>query len=137
MTVHELLTALSGIKDIVLGMAGGIAAYLFDYSKAKREGDADFRFLVSSMLINMALGAFVAYIIGSVISEDVTYRNAIIALSGVTAFQIILLAESRFAEWVIARLTSSTSKNYRDTNSRKMDNETYKQCKKGESDDVG
>ena len=110
MTGHDIFTALASIKDILLGMAGGVVAYLFDYSKAKRDGDERFTFLFSSMLINVALGAFVAYTVGSVIPMDITYRDAVIGFSGVTAFQIILLAESRFAEWVIEKVSRASRK---------------------------
>ena len=105
MGVDNVLFVISNLKDIMLGMAGGMIAYLFDYSKAKREGDVEFKFMVSSMVINMLLGAFVAYIVGSTLSSDIAYRDAIIGLSGVTAYNIIFLAESKFAKWVIDRIT--------------------------------
>lgn len=97
---------IAGIKDIVLGMTGGMIAYLFDYSKARRTGDESFQFMVSSMLINMALGAFVAYTVGTMLPADISYRDAIIGFSGVTAYNILLLAESKFAEWLISKLTN-------------------------------
>ena len=50
-------------KDILLGLVGGLISYLFDYSKAKRNGNEEFIFRVSGMIINMALGAFVGYVI--------------------------------------------------------------------------
>jgi len=108
MTTHDMYIALGSIKDILLGISGGAVAYLFDYSKAKREGDDKFRFLLSSMLINMTLGAFVAYTVGSMLPADMSYRDAIIGFSGVTAYNIILLAESRFAEWLVNKLQNGT-----------------------------
>ncbi len=106
MTTSEVLTIIGGTKDVILGMAGGTIAYLFDYSKAKREGDETFVFLVSSMIINMMLGAFVAYMFGSSLPSDMEYRDAIIGLSGLTAYNIILLAESKFASWIIEKITN-------------------------------
>lgn len=96
-------------KEIILGFVGGAVAYLFDYSKAKRNGNS-FTFSISSMLINMALGAFVAYMVGTVIPLETMGRDAIIGMSGVTAYQILLLAESNFAKWVFNKLTGESSK---------------------------
>lgn len=93
------------LKDVVLGFVGGAVAYLFDYTRAKRNGNKEFKFVFTSMLINMCLGAFVAYSVGSFISSDTTGRDAIVGFSGVTAYNIILLAESRFAQWIIDKLT--------------------------------
>jgi len=101
----DVMMAIGSIKDILLGIAGGMVAYLFDYSKAKRNGDDEFKFLISSMFVNMCLGAFVAYTIGSTIPPDVGFRDAIVGLSGVTAYNILLVAESKFAKWVIEKIT--------------------------------
>ena len=92
-------------KDIFLGLVGGLISYLFDYSKAKRNGNEEFIFRVSGMIINMALGAFVGYVIGTLLPIETTGRDAIIALSGVTSYNILLLAESRFAVWIFERVT--------------------------------
>ena len=92
-------------KDIFLGLVGGLISYLFDYSKAKRNGNEEFIFRVSGMVINMSLGAFVGYVIGTLLPIETTGRDAIIALSGVTSYNILLLAESRFAVWIFERVT--------------------------------
>ena len=92
-------------KDILLGLVGGLISYLFDYSKAKKNGNEEFIFRVSGMVINMSLGAFVGYVIGTLLPIETTGRDAIIALSGVTSYNILLLAESRFAVWVFERVT--------------------------------
>ena len=89
-------------KDVILGALGGVVAYLFDYSKASR-CNTPFKFLLSSMIINMMLGAFVAYLTGSLFDSDFKYRDAMVGLSGVTAYNILLLAESKFAEALINR----------------------------------
>ena len=104
-------------KDIFLGLVGGLISYLFDYSKAKRNGNEEFIFRVSGMVINMALGAFVGYVIGTLLPIETTGRDAIIALSGVTSYNILLLAESRFAVWIFERVTgkgTSDNKGSRD-----------------------
>lgn len=92
-------------KDILLGLVGGLISYLFDYSKAKRNGNDQFIFKVSGMVVNMSLGAFVGYVIGTLLPIETTGRDAIIALSGVTSYNILLLAESRFAVWIFERVT--------------------------------
>lgn len=104
-------------KDILLGLVGGLISYLFDYSKAKRNGNEEFIFRVSGMVINMSLGAFVGYVIGTLLPIETTGRDAIIALSGVTSYNILLLAESRFAVWVFDKVTgkdTSDNKGSRD-----------------------
>ena len=98
-------------KDILLGLVGGLISYLFDYSKAKRNGNEQFIFRVSGMVINMSLGAFVGYVIGTLLPIETTGRDAIIALSGVTSYNILLLAESRFAVWVFERVTGKGTSN--------------------------
>ena len=110
---EELVMAINvvyALKDILLGATGGVIAYLFDYSKAKRAGDKDFPFMPSSMFINMVLGAFVAYCVGTVVAEDTAGRDAIVGLRGVTAYSILLITESKFAEWVINKITSDLKK---------------------------
>ena len=92
-------------KDIFLGLVGGLISYLFDYSKAKRNGNEEFIFRVSGMVINMSLGAFVGYVIGTLLPIETVGRDAIIALSGVTSYNILLLAESKFAVWIFERVT--------------------------------
>ena len=104
-------------KDIFLGLVGGLISYLFDYSKAKRNGNEEFIFRISGMVINMSLGAFVGYVIGTLLPIETTGRDAIIALSGVTSYNILLLAESRFAVWIFERVTgkgTSDNKGSRD-----------------------
>ena len=91
-------------KDVFLGLVGGLVAYLFDYKKADKEGRASI-FKVSGVIINMALGAFVGYVMGTLLPIETTGRDAIIALSGVTSYNILLLAESRFAVWIFERVT--------------------------------
>jgi hypothetical protein len=98
------LIIMETVRDIAIGAVSGIIAYLFDYQKAKRNGDTKFVFRFSSLTINMAMGAFVAHMVGTLIPIDTFGRDAIIGLSGVTAYQILLLAESKFASWLFEKL---------------------------------
>lgn len=97
MSVDEVWKALDAVKDVMLGACGGIVAYLFDYSKASRDGDATFVFKFSALMINMVLGMFVAYSVGTFIPLDVIGRDAYIGGSGVFAYSILLVAESKAA----------------------------------------
>jgi len=100
-----LINVLNSLKDIALGAAGGIVAYLFDYIKARKDGNTAFQFMITSMLINVILGAFIAYTVGSVIPLDTIGRDAIVGFSGVTAYNILLIAESKFATWIVDKIT--------------------------------
>ncbi len=106
-TITNILIA---FKDIILGVAGGAVAYLFDYIKSRRNDQVGFPFMPSSMLINMLLGAFVAYTVGTLLPLDITGRDAMVGFSGLTAYNILLVAESKFAEWIIDKLTGIKKK---------------------------
>lgn len=106
---NQFIVYLIMFKEVILGVVGGLVAYLFDYSKAKRSGDK-FEFSVGSMLINMALGAFVAYLVGTVVPVDMLYRDAIVGVSGVTAYQILLITESNFPKWLASKVPSGKEK---------------------------
>jgi uncharacterized membrane protein len=97
------------LKDILLGATGGMVGYLLDYITAQRRIDNGekviFIFRYTSLFINMILGAFVAHIVGDILNEDFgDYRNAIIGLSGVTSYQILILAESKFANYIVDKV---------------------------------
>lgn len=98
------------VRDLLLGLAGGAISYVFDYSKAKRGGDLEFNFMISSLLVNMVLGAFVGYSVGSIIEDDMHGRDAIVAFSGVAAFNILLVAESRLAGFLLELIDKYTGR---------------------------
>lgn len=102
--INVFILALAMLKDVLLGLFGGLVAYLFDFIKARREG-TDFVFKISSMLINMFLGAFVAYLIGTVVPDTMIARDMVVGMSGVTSYQILMLAESKFALWIFDKIT--------------------------------
>ena len=103
-TLDIIVSVFKASKEILLAGSGGIVAYLYDYTRISKEDDT-YRWSNKAMVINMVLGAFVGYVVGSLIPMDVGYRDAIIAFSGVSAFTIIGIVESRFAQFIIERLT--------------------------------
>lgn len=97
------------LKDVLIGAIGGMIGYLLDYITAQKKKDNGekvvFIFRYTSLFINMILGAFVAHIVGDILNEDFgDYRNAIIGLSGVTSYQILILAESKFANYIVDKV---------------------------------
>ena len=103
-TVELVLNIVKAGKEIILAGTGGVVAYLYDYTRISKI-DGAHRWSNKALFINTILGAFVGYVVGSLIPVDVTYRDAIIAFSGVSAFTIIGIVESRFAVFIIERVT--------------------------------
>lgn len=91
-------------KDIILGSIGGIVSYLFDFKRAKKD-KVEFNFSISLLLINVILGAFMSYMVGTVLDTKTFGRDFIIGLSGFFAFAILVFAEAKFPEWIIDKVT--------------------------------
>lgn len=103
-TIELIINIAKAGKEVILAGAGGTVAYLYDYTKTSKTNEMH-KWSNKALFINTILGAFVGYVVGSLIPIDVTYRDAIIAFSGVSAFTIIGIIESRFAVWIIERVT--------------------------------
>lgn len=103
-TIELVLNLAKAGKEIILAGTGGVVAYLYDYTRMSKTNE-EHKWSNKALFINTILGAFVGYTVGSVIPMDVTYRDAIIAFSGVSAFTIIGVIESRFTVFIIERLT--------------------------------
>ena len=104
MNNYELIVKiLVALKDVLLGGLGGVAAYMFDYSRQKKQLE-EVRWSNSAMFINLFLGAFVAYSFGTAIPEDVSGRDGIIGFIGVSSYAIMGIIESRFARIIIERI---------------------------------
>lgn len=102
--INDTFMYLGALKDILLGAVGGVITYLFAYEKAKR-GGSKIVFSFTSLTINITLGCFVAYLIGTALPLDVQFRDIIISFSALSAYNILLLVESRFAEWLLSKFT--------------------------------
>lgn len=83
-------------KDIFIGICGGVASYLFKYTRTTPKET----FSITSLFVHIVLGAFVSYMIGTVIEPKTYGRELIIGFSGFFAFAILIFAESKFPEWL-------------------------------------
>lgn len=91
------------LKDVLLGGAGGVIAYMFDFSKQKKELP-EMRWSNHAMFINLCIGAFVAYSLGTFIPMDLQGRDGLIGLIGVTSYAILGIIESRFAKILLDKI---------------------------------
>lgn len=96
-------TFVQGNHDTLLGGIAGLVAYLYDWYKAI-EGKGDFQFSFMALIINIAMGAFVSYIIGTTLTDSNEYRIILVGLSGFSAFSILSIARSKTAESLIDRI---------------------------------
>ena len=122
MTVEDLYRVLELSKELILGFAGGIVSTLVEYKKEtdnNKDKNVKVSIKPSTILINIILGMFMAYNVGSVIPLDTIGRMAIIGLSAASAYQILLLANSRFAEWIIDKFMGPSNSNNNNSNRRR------------------
>ena len=104
---YEIVTnVIVAMKDVILGGFGGIAAYLYDFTRQKKILE-DTQWSSSAMLINLFIGAFVAYSVGTFVPMDMGGRDGIIGFIGVSSYAIMGIIESRFAKIIIDRMIGS------------------------------
>lgn len=99
------------LKDVLLGGMGGIVAYMFDYSRQKKRME-DVQWSNSAMLINMVIGAFVAYSLAAFIPADTMGRDGLVGFIGVSSYAILGIVESRFARIVLDRFMGGGNEKY-------------------------
>lgn len=113
MIQNEYIDAVIGLakaaKEILFAGAGGIVAYMYDYTRLSKE-NSEYKWSYKAMFINMFIGSFVGYTIGSFIPLEYVYRDGIIGFSGVSAYTIIGIVESRFATWIVDKVTGGAGK---------------------------
>lgn len=104
MTADELLIVLSklwrAIQELVVGGTGGVIAYMVEYKRAKAADD-EHKWSSGAMLIHIFMGSFMAYVVGSFMPHDMTYRDGLIGLVGLTSYSVIGLIESRFSTLLV------------------------------------
>jgi len=104
MNVQEIADVLikltASFKDVLMGGTGGLVMYFAENKRLKANG-VDAKMNVGAMFVNVFIGSFVAYAVGSSIGADVAYRDGIIALIGMCSYSIVGLLESRFTQWAV------------------------------------
>ena len=104
MSANEIYNIVSQLvastKDILVGGTGGLMMYFVENRRLKEKG-VDAKIDIGQMFINIFIGSFVAYVIGSSIAIDTPYRDGIIAVVGMCSYSIVGLLESRFTQWVV------------------------------------
>ena len=106
--IDLLIRILGAMKDVLLGGAGGIIAYMFDYSRQKKVVE-DLSWSNSAMIINMFIGAFVAYSVASFIPTDIGGRDGLVGFIGVSSYAILGIVESRFARYILDRFVGGNN----------------------------
>jgi hypothetical protein len=91
-------------KEVILALFGGATAYLFKYYKEREKND-QYVFSTALFSINIILGGFVGYLIGSTIHPDNAYHDFIIGMSGIASYPILTVLESNFTR-VITKIGS-------------------------------
>jgi hypothetical protein len=87
------------IYDLGLGCVGGSVATIY---VARKYGAASFT--ISLLISNISLGAFVGYLVGGVVPVEWNMHDILVSFSGVTAYSIIEIGETKFASYVYERL---------------------------------
>lgn len=90
----------SGMKDVLVGGTGGLIMYFVENKRMKDKG-VDAKLDIGQMFINIFVGSFVAYVIGSSIDMTTPYRDGIVAVIGMCSYSIVGLLESRFSKWIV------------------------------------
>ncbi len=90
----------SAIQELTVGGIGGIVAYMVEYKRAKAADD-EHKWSNMTMWIHLFMGSFMAYVVGQFMPADMTYRDGLIGLVGLTSYSIIGLVENRFATWLV------------------------------------
>ena len=99
--MYELLVKLStALKEVLVGGTGGMIAYMVEYKRQKAL-IPEHKWSSGTMVIHIFIGSFIAYIAGTFMAADMTYRDGLIGLIGLTSYSLVGLLESNFTKWVI------------------------------------
>jgi len=88
-TIFQIL---GSMKDILLGVIGGVVAYLLRYQREKDKDDS-YSFSFVTLIINMVLGGYASYLFGTAIPEHWHYKDFIIGSIGVASYPILVWIE--------------------------------------------
>ena len=99
--MYELLVKLStALKEVLVGGTGGMIAYMVEYKRQKAL-IPEHKWSSGTMVIHIFIGSFIAYIAGTFMAADMTYRDGLIGLIGLTSYSLVGLLESNFTKWAI------------------------------------
>ena len=99
--MYELLVKLStALKEALVGGTGGMIAYMVEYKRQKAL-IPEHKWSSGTMVIHIFIGSFIAYIAGTFMAADMTYRDGLIGLVGLTSYSLIGLLESNFTKLAI------------------------------------
>jgi len=105
--LNTFLQLFAHVKDIFLGLIGGVVAYLVKYRKEKEisihTGQIiEFDFMI--LFTNMILGGFMSYLVGTLIDPHTTGRDFILGSVGISSYAIAIFIESKFAKIIIDKI---------------------------------
>ena len=99
--MYELLIKLStALKEVLVGGTGGMIAYMVEYKRQKAL-IPEHKWSSGTMVIHIFIGSFIAYIAGTFMAADMTYRDGLMGLIGLTSYSLVGLLESNFTKWAI------------------------------------
>ena len=70
--MNALFQIATTFKDVILGFFGGMIAYLIRFQREKEENE-EYKFSFVSLFINILLGGYASYLVGSVIDPSWKY----------------------------------------------------------------
>lgn len=77
------------IKQLLIGGIASFVHYLYLIAIKKEV------FSVIQMLLNILIGSFCGWLTGQFIDDSTPYHNGVIAIAGITCFQLIELIEKK------------------------------------------
>ena len=96
---------LMSFKDVLLGLIGGLVGYLIKYSREKNS-DPEHKLSIIFMLINILLGGYAAYMFGTLIPKDASWRDFALGVIGVSSYPIMMFIESNGFNIVIKKMST-------------------------------
>ena len=104
MTAEELIAIAvklsTALKEVLVGGTGGMIAYMVEYKRQKALVP-EHKWSSGGMIIHIFIGSFIAYIAGTFMAADMTYRDGLIGLIGLTSYSLVGLLESNFTKLAI------------------------------------
>lgn len=104
MTAEELIAIvvklITALKEVLVGGTGGMIAYMVEYKRQKALVP-EHKWSSGGMIIHIFIGSFIAYIAGTFMAADMTYRDGLIGLIGLTSYSLVGLLESNFTKWAV------------------------------------